>query len=187
VLTRWGRGPIPRLPAVFNVTGGEVIIILVIALVVLGPEKLPDVLRKVGRVYGEVRRMANGFQQELRSTLDEPTREFRQAMDDVRTGFTETVRAAAEGDTNEPAAYVPAPEPADTTSADAAGAEPSEAPPLPGWAMPAPSGPPIEPAAISLPGSQWPPAPPPLPAPPAPAAPAAPTGLPPSSGTGAPA
>jgi sec-independent protein translocase protein TatB len=78
---------------VFNVTGGELLIILVIALVVLGPEKLPEMIRKVGRVYGELRRMSSGFQEELRSVLDEPLREVRETVDMARGGFS---TAAAE-------------------------------------------------------------------------------------------
>ncbi len=47
--------------AVFNVTGGELAIILLVALIVLGPDKLPDAIRKVGRVYGELRRDQPGL------------------------------------------------------------------------------------------------------------------------------
>lgn len=65
----------------FNVTGGEVVMLMVIALVVLGPDKLPEMLRKVGRIYGEVRRMANGFQSEFREAFEEPIREFREAAE----------------------------------------------------------------------------------------------------------
>ncbi len=72
----------------FNVTGGEVMIILVIALVVLGPEKLPDMIRKAGRLYGEVRRMANGFQSEIRDAFDEPTRELRETAEMARNAMT---------------------------------------------------------------------------------------------------
>ena len=63
----------------FNVTGGEVVLLLIVALVVLGPDKLPEMLRKVGRVYGEIRKMANGFQSEFREAFEEPIREFREA------------------------------------------------------------------------------------------------------------
>jgi sec-independent protein translocase protein TatB len=73
---------------VFNVTGGELVIILLVALIVLGPEKLPDAIRKVGRVYGELRRMSAGFQSELKEALDEPMREMRDTMNTVKGGFT---------------------------------------------------------------------------------------------------
>lgn len=54
----------------FNVGGGELLLILFLALIVLGPEKLPDFARKVGRVSSELRRMSQGFQQEMREAID---------------------------------------------------------------------------------------------------------------------
>ena len=72
----------------FNVTGGELVIILLVALIVLGPDKLPDAIRKVGRVYGELRRMSPGFQSEIRDALDEPMREVRDTMNTMKSGFT---------------------------------------------------------------------------------------------------
>ena len=74
----------------FNVTGGELVIILLVALIVLGPEKLPDAIRKVGRVYGELRRMSAGFQSELKDALDEPMREMRDTMNTVKSMPTTT-------------------------------------------------------------------------------------------------
>ena len=56
----------------FNVGTGELLVIMVVALLVLGPEKLPEVARKVGTVVGELRRMSAGFQAEMRDALQEP-------------------------------------------------------------------------------------------------------------------
>ena len=58
----------------FNVGAGELLVILLIALIVLGPEKLPDAARKMGNVMGELRRMSSGFQNEMRSAMDDVTR-----------------------------------------------------------------------------------------------------------------
>src|SRR5687768_14833203 len=55
-----------------NLGPGEILVILVVALVVLGPEKLPAAARNVGRFLGEFRRMSSGFQAELRDALQEP-------------------------------------------------------------------------------------------------------------------
>jgi len=55
---------------VFNVGPGELFAIFALALIVLGPDRLPAALRTGGRVVGEVRRVAAGFQDELRATVD---------------------------------------------------------------------------------------------------------------------
>jgi Tat protein translocase TatB subunit len=57
---------------VLNVGTPELLVILVVALLVLGPDKLPEVARKIGNVVGELRRMSAGFQAEMRDALQEP-------------------------------------------------------------------------------------------------------------------
>lgn len=54
----------------FNVGGGELLVVLLLALVFLGPDRLPDAAKKLGRLMGEVRRMTSGFQEEVRSAMD---------------------------------------------------------------------------------------------------------------------
>jgi len=54
----------------FNVGGGEILVILLLALLVLGPDKLPGTARKVGRYMNEFRRMTSGFQEEFRQAMD---------------------------------------------------------------------------------------------------------------------
>lgn len=75
---------VPRLRSVFNIQGGELVIILLLALVVLGPEKLPDAMRKAGKAYADLKKMAGGFQEEFRAALDEPTRELRETANLLR-------------------------------------------------------------------------------------------------------
>jgi sec-independent protein translocase protein TatB len=57
---------------VLNLGTGEVLVILVVALLVLGPDKLPGAARQAGRWLGELRRLSSGFQAELRDALQEP-------------------------------------------------------------------------------------------------------------------
>jgi Tat protein translocase TatB subunit len=57
---------------VLNLGTGEVLLILVVALVVLGPDKLPGAARQAGRWIAELRRLSSGFQSELRDALQEP-------------------------------------------------------------------------------------------------------------------
>jgi len=65
----------------FNLSGSEIVFLLLIALIVLGPEKLPEAVRKFGQVYAEVKKMSSGFQSELKSALDEPMREMRETAE----------------------------------------------------------------------------------------------------------
>jgi sec-independent protein translocase protein TatB len=69
---------------VFNLQGSELIIILLLALVVLGPEKLPEAMRKLGQFYAELKKMSSGFQQEFRNATDEPLREIRETANTLR-------------------------------------------------------------------------------------------------------
>jgi sec-independent protein translocase protein TatB len=80
--------------AILNSLGaGEAIAILVIALIVLGPEKLPDAIRKFGNIYGELRRMSHGFQSELRDAFDEPLRELRGTAQMMQDAVNEPAKA----------------------------------------------------------------------------------------------
>jgi sec-independent protein translocase protein TatB len=55
---------------VFNGLGwGEVAVLLVIGLFVFGPDKLPKAARDAGRILRQLRQMANGVRDDLRSEL----------------------------------------------------------------------------------------------------------------------
>jgi sec-independent protein translocase protein TatB len=69
---------------VFNLSGSEVIVILILALVILGPDKLPDAMRRAGRTWAELRKLSSGFQEEVRKGFEEPTKEVRKTADTVR-------------------------------------------------------------------------------------------------------
>ena len=59
-----------------NLGGGEILVIMLVALLVLGPSKLPDAARQLGRAVAEFRKVSGGFQRELRAALEsepEPT------------------------------------------------------------------------------------------------------------------
>jgi Tat protein translocase TatB subunit len=56
-----------------NLGAGEIIVIMLVALIVLGPQRLPDAARQVGKAFTELKRVSTGFQNEFRSTMDEVT------------------------------------------------------------------------------------------------------------------
>jgi Tat protein translocase TatB subunit len=55
-----------------SVGAPEILVILLVALLVLGPERLPEAARRAGQVLAEVRRMSSGFQAELRDAINTP-------------------------------------------------------------------------------------------------------------------
>lgn len=80
---------------VFNTSGTELLVILLVALIVLGPEKLPEAARKVGNVMKELRRMSSGFQAEVRDALAEPIGIMNETMNTVKSGLSDSAPATA--------------------------------------------------------------------------------------------
>ena len=103
-------------------------IILLLALVILGPEKLPDFLRRAGRTYAELKKMGNNFQSEMRSVLDEPMKEMRETADLLQksTDFTIEPPGTGRGPAN---GATPAPRPSTTAPAPQRPSPPATAPP----------------------------------------------------------
>ncbi len=74
----------------FGLGFGELIVIVLVALVVFGPEELPKVLRKAGQFAGKMRRMA--FDLRVKSGIDE-VMHAEGIADDLRE-----IRALARGE-----------------------------------------------------------------------------------------
>jgi sec-independent protein translocase protein TatB len=58
-----------------NVGTPELLLILIVALVVLGPKRLPEVARQLGKAMGEVRRFTANVQDEIEHAVHAPTEE----------------------------------------------------------------------------------------------------------------
>ncbi|MEE2682397.1 MAG: twin-arginine translocase TatA/TatE family subunit [Actinomycetota bacterium] len=59
----------------FNIGGGEFLIILLVVLVFLGPSKLPEIARTLGKFASSIRQMNISFQDEINRSYDEPIEE----------------------------------------------------------------------------------------------------------------
>lgn len=101
----------------FGIGGPELLIICVVALIVIGPKKLPEMLRSLGKGVAEFKRVGN----DVKSTLDE---EVTKAETEARKREVEEelARRQAEKAKAEAEAAAPAAEPATED------AEPSPAP-----------------------------------------------------------
>jgi len=71
-----------------DLSGAHILIVVIIALVVVGPKDLPMLLRKIGKFMGKMRGMANEF----RASFDEMARQSE--LDELRKEV-EAMRAAA--------------------------------------------------------------------------------------------
>lgn len=120
----------------FNLGPLEIIVVFGIALVVLGPRKLPEMARHLGKAYSMIRRTAWDLRQTLDTELLEEDRTERRSQAELRREEFRRKREeklAAEGAVPEPSdrpaptvdASVESPTPA-ATPADSTPAEPSE-------------------------------------------------------------
>lgn len=105
-----------------NIGPAELLVVLVVALLVLGPNKLPDAARQVGKAIGEMRKLSTGFQAEMRDAMREPV-EGR-----PRPGANKATPAKSGGSLASPrppaAGEVPDPAPGPTGEGPAPAAEP---------------------------------------------------------------
>jgi Tat protein translocase TatB subunit len=53
----------------FGIGMQELIIIAIIALLIVGPKKLPDLAKTLGKSFGELRKAADGITDDLKQTL----------------------------------------------------------------------------------------------------------------------
>jgi Tat protein translocase TatB subunit len=54
-----------------NVGGPELLVILIVALLVLGPTRLPQAARSMGKAMAEFRRVTGGLQAEVRDAMNQ--------------------------------------------------------------------------------------------------------------------
>jgi len=55
---------------VFNVHPGEILVIALVLLIVVGPEQLPGVVRKVGKALAQFKEMSNNLKNDFMATVD---------------------------------------------------------------------------------------------------------------------
>lgn len=67
-----------------SVSWGEVLVLIVAALFILGPERLPEAMSWVGRTVRKVREFATGAREQLRQEIGPEYEQFRKPIEDLR-------------------------------------------------------------------------------------------------------
>lgn len=103
----------------------KIFVLAVVAMVVLGPQRLPQAARTLGRLVGQLRSLTNSVQDEVRDALHEPQQAFGAALSDFRPAEIRRNVRQTVIDTISPAAGPPPLKPTpDRSSSPAAGAPP---------------------------------------------------------------
>jgi len=66
----------------FDFSLSELMVVMVVALIVIGPERLPKVARTLGHLYGRAQRYVNGVKADI--SRDMAIEEFRQLQQKVQ-------------------------------------------------------------------------------------------------------
>ena len=87
----------------FGIGLPELMVILIVAVVVFGPERLPDLARQAGRFVRQVRNLAHSAQNQLREELGPEYADLKLTDLDPRQAIRKHILEAMEDDFDEPA------------------------------------------------------------------------------------
>ena len=136
----------------FDIGFSEIVVIAVVALIVIGPERLPKTARTLGHLFGRLQRYVNDVKADINREMElEELRKLQQEMKsaarDLETSMTSAAKDVESGvreveaQLNAGASETPAPPPVQAAeiatpapeTPPAAPAEPARQPSLPGF------------------------------------------------------
>jgi sec-independent protein translocase protein TatB len=89
--TRTGTQP-ARPSSMFDIAFSELLVIAVIALLVIGPEKLPKVARTAGHLFGRLQRYVNDVKADIQREIElDELRKLRSQFEDAARSVEESV------------------------------------------------------------------------------------------------
>ena len=141
------------LRPMFGIGGSEILVILIVALIFLGPEQLPDAATKISKAVRELRKQTREVQQTIENDTEigGAIRDLKSALrgDEVRPKAKQALApiAAAVKDVQDTVKDATKPAEAKTAAAKAEDAKPEEAAPSEPRIMPPAAGEPHDPDA----------------------------------------
>lgn len=97
----------------------EILLIVVLALIVFGPAKLPEIMGQVGKAIGDFRRATSQLSDEFNRTIQAELQETKSIVDDTKAAVTGSYADINAAITGAPAATVTAAAPAPALTAAA--------------------------------------------------------------------
>lgn len=124
----------------FDFSWGELLLIGVVALIVIGPKELPSVLRTIGQWVGKIRRMAGEFQSQFHEAMREAEmadlKKHVDELNDAARGLTKhfdplspDMTTSRPPDVPAASSTAPAPAPADATTSSSTGTQSAQSGP----------------------------------------------------------
>jgi len=124
----------------FDIGFTELLVVAVVALIVIGPERLPKVARTAGHLFGRMQRYVNDVKADISREMElDELKKLRTSMEDTARSFEQSVQqglSETENELNQVAQSVQSPSepdaaPAHDSEAASAEREPSEDPASP--------------------------------------------------------
>lgn len=69
--------------AFFNISGGEIFIILLVVFIIFGPDKIPEIARWLGKGVNEIKKATS----EIREEIDRETGDIKNTANKLRDDF----------------------------------------------------------------------------------------------------
>ena len=77
----------------FDISFAEILIIAIVALIVVGPQRLPKVARTLGYLFGRAQRYADNIKSDIRHEMElEELKKLKNSMQEATHTFDDTIR-----------------------------------------------------------------------------------------------
>jgi TatA/E family protein of Tat protein translocase len=81
----------------FGISGGEILVVLLLVLILFGPKKIPEIARTFGKAINEVKKVQRDINTEINryaAEVEKPAKQITQDIEGYRKGINEQINKA---------------------------------------------------------------------------------------------